>query len=594
MATENVKILDFEIKTGDSVKNVHDLQENIRSLKKALADERAQEEDNQKAAELLRQNQAALRDAMYDTTATVDDLVASSAGLVDATGKVNGSYNDLVHTMAELKSAWRATTDETERARLGTQIDKINSKLKELDASTGNFSRNVGDYRNAIKDAFGDMSQKVDVFKKSLGSVGGGLNGMKDGLEGISKSPAVATVGILVSLAMKLASELKDNEKAMEAVKKAMSALKPVMDFLQGVLDTVIDYVVELIEKAGAWLGSSGFFNKLVDGLVGVGNAILKFVIAPFKGIVAAIKVFQDEGVKGIGRAAKAFAGEMKNGVAFKSNFQAGQAAADAMVAGMESRRKKVADTAGSIAKEAAESSLADWEKALAEGEKRSEAARKLLEEQQKEMDEWVQSETDAIVAEIDAYMEEQERLDAFDEAMAENRKQRAKEEAEARKEALMQSLAATSSILSSLADMYETETDENGKNAKKAKALRIAGATIDMLSGVVTAISQAQQLGPIAGPIAAAANSAAVIAAGVANIAKMKAVNPTSSSSVPAPTVSAPNVVVDVPRVRNMSTESDLTQLNRVMDDIQVYVLDSDIQAKSKSKKVKVQEASF
>lgn len=598
--TEKIKILSLEVGTEGAVKNIADLKSNISQLKEILNDSEATFEENAEAAELLRKNQAALRDAMYSTATSATELVESSAKLIDETGKVNGSYNELVHTMADLKSAWRATKDETERASLGEAIDKINSKLKEMDKSVGNFSRNVGDYEGSIKRSFTDitkgMSEQVDSFRKGLQSMGGGLNGMKDGLEGISKSPAVATIGILVSLAMKLGNELKDNEQVMAAVKKALTALKPVMDFFSGVLDTIINYLVELIGKAGAWLGSSGFFSKLVDGLVGVGNAILQFVIAPFKGVVAAIKVFQEEGIKGIGRAAKAFGQEMKSGVAFKSNYQAGQAAADAMVSGMESRRKKVADTAGSIAKEAAETSLADWKKALAEGEKRSEEARKLLEEQQKQMDDWVQSETDAIVAEIDAYMEEQERLDAFDQAMSEARIQRMKEEAEQRAETWMQAAAVTSSVLGSIADLYESDEANAEKNAAKVKGLRIASATIDTISGAVAAYMNAQKTGlpPYISIPLGVASAASVTAAGMAQIAKIKSTNPTGGSGSVSVSTAAPAPVLSVPEVRTLTSSQDLERLGDVVSDQRVYILSSDLEADRKSTRAKVQESSY
>ena len=602
MAEEKLKILTLDIGTEGAVKNVADLRENIKNLKKAI-DESSDFTEAADAAEKLRKNQAMLRDVMYSTKTTADDLVKASSNLIDSTGKVNGSYNDLVHTMADLKSAWRATKNEQERSDLGKQIDKINSKLKELDSSTGNFSRNVGDYTNSIKKAFSDMAkgaaEKTDALRKGMQSLGGGLNGVKDGFEGISKSPAIATIGILVSLAMKLADNLKDNEEVMESIKKAMKALEPVMQFFQGVLDTIIDYVVELIGKVGQWLGSSGFFSKLVDGLVGVGNAILKFVIAPFKGVVAAIKAFQEDGIKAIGKAAKAFGQKMKSGVAFKSNYEAGQAAADAMVSGMESRRKKVSDTAGSIAKDAAKTALADWEKALAEGERKIEGIRKQKEELQgivddigKLLDDMAKEEMDGILAEIDATTQAEAEL--FDKS-----NEKALQAMEQRKQLWFTAANTTSAILGSIADMYEADSKNAEKNANGIKALRIASASIDTISGAVGAYMQAvETIPPPYGIITGAMQAATVTAAGLAQIAKISAtkVSTTASSkaSASAPMASAPPVVVDVPRVRNLATNSDMTQLNKAMDDVKVYVLDSDIQAKSKSKKVKVQESSF
>ena len=48
--------------------------------------------------------------------------------------------------MSELKKAFKETNDEAEREALAKQIVKINGQLKNMDASIGNFQRNVGNY----------------------------------------------------------------------------------------------------------------------------------------------------------------------------------------------------------------------------------------------------------------------------------------------------------------------------------------------------------------------------------------------------------------------------------------------------------------
>lgn len=75
--------------------------------------------------------------------------------------EANGSYNSLVRTMSQLTQAWRATGDEAERAALGKKILEINTRLKELDASRGNFQRNVGNYSSAFDGLSTSMSQVI-------------------------------------------------------------------------------------------------------------------------------------------------------------------------------------------------------------------------------------------------------------------------------------------------------------------------------------------------------------------------------------------------------------------------------------------------
>ena len=595
MAEEIVTILN--VKTGEAVQSVADLRENVKLLKDALKDAEEQSgseegwKEYQKTLEQLKQNQAALKDAMYATKGTFEDVTKSATG-------ASTSYNSLVNKMAELKRQFRATTDEVERAKLGTRINLLNSELKRLDELQGNFQRNVGNYQSAFK----GLGDHIDAFRKGLGAATGGLRGMKDGAEALAKSPAIATFTILVSLVMKLADAVKDDEKATAALKKGMEALQPVMDFLSGILDKVVDILVDLIGKVSAFLGSSGLINKIIQGVMGVGNAVLKFVVAPFKGITEAIKVFKEQGVKGLGNAARAFTDEMQNGFAFKENFKAGQIAADTMLSGMSSRKKKAQETGKKLGEDAGKAfaegmyrkamealKLNDaWKQAFKEwGEALDEASKELGEEFQADIDSEFQSNLDELLAWVKAE----------DEARKKDL-ENAKKTAEAKKK-LMQSVAKnTSSILGSIADLYEADSENAEKNANKIKNLRIAAATIDTISGAIGAFMQASEtIPPPYGQIVGAIEAAAITAAGIAQIAQMKSTNVSGESSS-RPTISAmasaPTLQPNVTNVRSVTTASEEDRLNQMAKEQRVYILASDIQASQDQIKTQVSESSF
>ena len=91
---------------------------------------------------------AKIAQEVKDEQDKLNEVMKVGKGYTDA---AEGSYNQLVQTMSDLKKQWRATADEAERTDLGKQILEINNKLKDMDASTGNFQRNVGDYANAFR-----------------------------------------------------------------------------------------------------------------------------------------------------------------------------------------------------------------------------------------------------------------------------------------------------------------------------------------------------------------------------------------------------------------------------------------------------------
>ena len=578
MAESEVKIL-----TVDAVKSMADLRKAISDTKEALNGmELGSEEYQRTLAELIKE-QNLMRGAMNGTTASMDDLKEAADGTAQ-------SYNGLVNKMADLKREFRTTTDEVKRANLGQQIREINDELKRMDAMKGDFQRNVGDYFNqtsaAMKSVIKDLPSALDKMKGPLRDIEGTMGLM-------STHPILGIVGLLAPLLAQIVKDLKENETAMAGVKKIMDAMKPVMDFFSGLLQQVVEILGDLISRAAEFLGSSGIFQKIVQGVMGVGNAILQYVIAPFKGIVAAIKVFKEQGVKGFGEAARAFADEMGHGFAFKENFKAGQAVADAVIAGAKSR--KPGKEVGTAIKQDLEEELLKgddlakiWEKALNKMLSKMREQNAFENERQAILDE----QQALIDAEVEQYIAALEDEAAAEKIVRETEVKMAKEAAKQKLDSMQTYAAGTSGLLNGIADMLEEE-------GKSAKNLRIAAATIDMISGAVTAFSTAQQLGPIAGPIVGAINAAAVVASGLANIAKIRATNvskdaaPTSTAPAQA-TVSAPALETAVPATTVINGARTETALNRAAQPSRVYVVQSDIEAAAQDTRVQVAEASF
>lgn len=576
--------VDVKIVTVDAVTNLADLKKAIKDAKDNLSGMTLGSAKYQEQLKEVIKGQNLLRASMNGTKADAEQLKDA----VDEEGK---SYNSLVNQMANLTRAFRATTDEAERADLAGRIKDINDQLKEMDAMRGNFQRNVGDYFNqtsaAMKEVIKDLPSQLDKIKGPLRDIEGSMGLM-------SKHPIIGILGLLAPLISEIAKGLKDNETAMAGIKKLMDSLKPVMDFFSGILQNVVEYVGELISQAATFLSSSGIFNQIVKGVMGVGNAILQFVIAPFKAVSAAIKVFKEQGIKGIGDAARAMNEEFNKGIAFKQNFQSGQAVADAIVAGAKAK-KPGKEVAKNIKEDLEEELLkADdlekiWEKALNKMLTKMRERNAFENEMQGVLDEQ-QALIDAEVEQYIAALEEEAKAEQI---VRETEVKMAKEAAKQKMDTLSAYASGVSTLTSSLADLMENE-------GKSAKNLRIASATIDMISGAVTAFSTAQQLGPIAGPIVGAINAAAVIASGLANIAKIRSTNvdknstPSTQSPEAPATVSAPVLETAVPTTTVVNGASTEAALNRAGDPQKVYILQSDIEAAGDTSRVQVAESSF
>lgn len=655
MAEETIQII--RIETGEAVRSVNDLRENVKILKERLGDLEIGTTEYQDTLDELKVNQAAVKDAMYATTASMDDLTKSATG-------TSNSYNSLVHRMASLKEELRATDVSTEQGKqrfkeLAAQINEVNDTLKDMDALQGNFQRNVGNYPGLMK----TFSGSLDALDKGLKATAGGVGGLKDGFDALAVNPAFTILGIVVNLFGSLANTLKEDETSMAAVNKAGVSLEPIFKFLKGILEKVVNIVADLITKVSAFVQSNGLIPRIIDGVVGVGNAIFKFVVAPFKGVVEAIKVFKEQGVRGLGDAAKAFANEMKTGISFKSNYQAGESIVDAITAGIKDKKKDVSaagkdvikplkdgidmeldkmiqdldkemdnmiqeldkkqEDANKIANSIAQGRLANLDKAAKhqlelndilvedDREKAEKAYQIQLSANERRLAALEQFAQDALErGDLDAYLEyQQEAADLEVEietnALREKKRLReqdakdAKEKAKQQMEVMQSVASATSGILGSIADMYESDEKNSEKNANKIKGLRIASATIDTISGAIGAFMQAvQTIPPPMGAIIGGIQAAAVTAAGIAQIAKIKSTKVSGSASNSAPTApavtSAPVRTMDIQQVRSVTSASEEDRLNQMASDQRVVLVMSDLEVKQNQSRVQVAEASF
>jgi hypothetical protein len=224
----------------------------------------------------------------------------------------------------------------------------------------------------------------------------------------------------------------------------------------------------------------------------------------------------------------------------------------------------------------------------------------------QEKFEEELSNSTDAYVSElnteIQAYIDAMERAAEEEEFYQTALAEYAQEQAQ-KKIAAMQAFATgTADLLDAIADAVESNGELTEKEEKRVKNLRIAAATISMLQGAVTAYAAAQSLGVPMGPIVGAINAAAVIATGLANIAKIKATNVSrdSSPSTNAPTtatpaaVQAPALETAVPTTTVVNGASTETALNNASRPQKVYLVESEVQAAGNRAQVVDDESSF
>ena len=163
MAVENVRIFSLETRGVETVK---ELKEQIRELRKGLVqlDETSEEYEKQ------------VKD-LTNAEETLERVMKSNS---KQTVAATGSYNALVEEMSALKRVWREVNSEAERAKIGKRIAEINTQLKEMDASLGNFQRNVGNYEGALRAVFKTPQQEIKALRQQLAGLTEGTKEYND------------------------------------------------------------------------------------------------------------------------------------------------------------------------------------------------------------------------------------------------------------------------------------------------------------------------------------------------------------------------------------------------------------------------------
>ena len=590
----------FRADTGAAVKSIGDLKESIKFLKQELDQADIGTKEYADTLVQLQTQQAALKNAMHDTSYETDTQADAFAATAKAAKGLGTSYNALVRQMADLDQQFRSTEDAANRAQLGEQIKAINDQLKEMDAARGKFGRNVGDYFNQAKEA---MKTVIQDLPSGLSVVKRGMDDVSKSMGLLSKQPILGIIALLAPLINKITDGLKDNKTALDAVKKLTDALKPVADFFAGILEKIagwisraVDYILELGQKSGIE------FKNIVAGAVGVGNAILQFILTPIRNVIDGAKamgsvlqqVFKGqfkEAAQTAKQAVKEIGDNFRQGFDFKGNFEIGKKVGEEFAAGLKSTKRNAADAAKAVGDEAKKELLKTWddlEKERQHREALQAEARAMAAQEQKDINAIILEDEKATTEAINALMDEQIAKDL-------EAREEAEKTAQARIQALQQLAGATSSILGSIADLYDENSEEDEAAAQKAKALRTASAIIDTISGAVGAYMQTVKTLPAPWNIpAAAANAAAVLAAGYAQIRSINAVKVGGSSGSAGAVVQAPAFQPAVQRVRNVTGASEEERLNRMASDSRVVLVWSDAEAKMNERRVRIAEGEW
>lgn len=573
---ENIETKVLSVDVGGAITNIKEYKQHIDSLKGTLLGlEKGTEQYNAVATELVKEQQK------------LTEVMDVAKGKGEA---VEGSYDNLSKTMSELKKQFKATGDEAERANLALKINDINDQLKEMDASVGVFSRNVGNYSQAYEEAFKTVIGSLDNVDGLLGEVAGNVNSLfplikqttaaaTAGLKGIKKAIATTGIGLLIVAVGELAAHFDDVRRAVGVTDEKFQEFKSTV---------------------------TGVLKTIVAGFVGVGNSILQFLITPIKTFIEAVKgagtlikdVFtgnfkkiKEDAVS----AGKAVTDALNSGIEFKANFNKGKEFADNLIQDIQDNLNKSDKNTVTVTVQlklkAVDTSNINSDEEDVNLKLRQEEEKQALKDQEKINKEYLDIEEN-LYSELNAI------LDQYNKDYIKKFNEQQEEEArvlEERKNNIKSFVSSTSDIIGMVADAWESSiksqietgklSEEEGKKQfEQVKALQTSVAIINTLSAGVAALDKTLQAGTPWGVAAGIAQMVAVIGTGMAQVAKIQSTTlGTRSSQVTS--VSTPNLgsIVNEYQPQYVSNITNTTELDNLANALQknpikAYVVESDI----------------
>lgn len=588
MADEIKKVISVDL--GNTSTSLKDYKKHIDQLRGSLLQLDETSEEYAKISKEIKTEQDKLNEVMR-------------VGKIN-TDAAEGSYNQLAQTMAELKKQWKATADEAERANLGKQILDINNQLKELDASTGNYQRNVGDYTNAFEQAFDKCLDGIKTLDGPIGELGGTVKNLIPviksvnatavaGLSGVKKAIASTGIGLLIIAIGELITHWDKFTKLIGITSEDMNEFK---------------------EKAINTLSS------IISGAIGVGNVIGNFLVAPVK---AAIKSFEGLGnvVKDVftgnwskikedaTNAIESIGNVWKKAFDISENYAIGKEAGEKFVNGLKEAFSETDDT-GEISdtssntprikidlipnlkpidattidevKEDFKDKLNKLKDEYEQDKFEFSLISDTLSEQEK-LDESFRIESEYILKQQELLGQTDELRQKYSNLQKKYAKDTADVEKKEAERAARIKKQEQQAILSSSVALFGALSELAEEGSEEQKAFSIMQTVLNTLQSIMGIWAGYSKMGIAAASI----QTAAVIATGAATIAKMKATTKetaSSGASVSPPRVSTPSMATvnplldeqqDINRFEMSGIQGDSS---KSMQNLRVYVVDQDI----------------
>lgn len=270
------------------------LQQENKELEKSMKElAKAGKEDTDEYAAMQKQVQAnnTTIAANAEAVKAANKVISDNSREIQNNMKIARENTDSIQAMraqlSRMKDEYYSLSKaQRENESIGGALQKsikdLNDEISDAEQSIGVFSRNVGNYENAINNAIGAnsgflaqikaMQDEAKTTGQSFGTVlVNGIKGVGAAFKALLANPIVAVLAAVVAIVMKLVSAFKQNEEASRAMQVAMAPLKAVFNAIGQAIQAVVGVIAKLVEWAGQ---AAQAVAKFMERIPGIGDAI--------------------------------------------------------------------------------------------------------------------------------------------------------------------------------------------------------------------------------------------------------------------------------------------------------------------------------
>lgn len=299
--TEEQKIISVEIDVDKAINRLNEVNQSIDDLKKSSQSLRKEQDDLKKSIESTGDADGELSKKFNENTQKLAEnqkqtallkgeqktLVGAIQSQATATASLGDSYNEVNARLVQLQKEYKSLSAEQRDSDGGRamlkQIGEQKQALKDMDATMGDFQRNVGNYPQVMSGAFGTADGILNKFGTSVkdlstGGFGAFQSALKSGITGIKTfsktlltTPLgwlLAAISAVVAVFDKLRDAFKKNDDAGTAMARMMASFRPIINIVNKAFDKLASAIGWVANKIAELVGNFSEESKAMQQLV--------------------------------------------------------------------------------------------------------------------------------------------------------------------------------------------------------------------------------------------------------------------------------------------------------------------------------------